>query len=845
MLEVTSTVDKLHQAISLHQSAQLAEAEALYREIVAETTSLPDACHNLATLLLYKETPTAVDLFRIALESSPEQGQYWLSYIEGLIIAGQFEAAKEVLEVAKNCGLENSQTNRVRSMLCAQHALAPSTHEITHWISLFTSGCIDEAEKVARELTQKHPGHGTGWKALGATLAQQGKWRVALPALAKAAELLPVDAESHFNLGLAYQQNSEFINAEASYFRALTIKINYPEVYNNLGLMYEANGERAKAILLFQKAISIKSEYEQAHNNLALSLHHDGRFSEAINHFNQAILVKPQYAEACNNLGASLQSIGALTEAEATVRRSIAISPFCASAYNNLGNILQEAGNLDEAEKMLRKALEINPDLPDAFNNLGNLYQRRKKFKEACSFYRRAVEIKPNDPLSWNNLGTAAQSLGEFPEAISCYKSALEVDPVYHNAHSNLLFALNYVSERNPEEDFKLAMQYGKSVAAKAKRYDRWNCNFNPDRLRVGIVSGDMLSHPVGYFLESVVKELVSDCIELFAYSTHYQTDALTLRILPKFTEWKSIYGLTDVAAASTIHSDAIHILIDISGHTAFNRLSMFAYKPAPVQVSWLGYFATTGVQEVDYLIADPWTLPDNEECYFTESIWRLPETRLCFTPPETHVETSRLPALANGYITFGCFNNLGKMNDEVVKTWAEILHAVPASKLMLKSPQLLERETQETTINRYSRFGISADRLILEGPSSREEYLTKYHLIDLALDPFPFTGGTTSAESLWMGVPVITLAGKRFISRQGLGIMKNAGMDGWIAETVEDYKDLAINHAQEVDQLDSLRSTLRTQVLASPLFDAKRFARHFEDALWGMWRASKTSQHA
>lgn len=840
----TNSANKLDQAVSHHQSAQFAEAELLYREIIAETTTLPDAFHNLAVLLLYKDTSTAVEFFRKALEASPEEGQYWVSYIEALIISGQFDSAQEVLNVAENCGLEKRQADRIRSMLSTKNAPAPASHEISQLIALFASGRTLEAEDVARKLTLNYPANGTGWKALGASLAQQEKWGAALPALVKAAELLPTDAESHFNLGLAYQQNSDFINAESSYFRALTIKTHYPEVYNNLGLLYERSGKRAKAIALFNRAISIKPDYVQAHNNLALSLHHAGQFSEAINHFNQAIQTQPHYAEAYNNLGASLQSIGALSEAEATVRKSIAISPGCASAYNNLGNILQEAGNLDEAEKMLRKALEINPELPDAFNNLGNLYQGRKKYKEAYHYYHRAAEINARDPLTLNNLGTAAQSLGEFHEAILCYKQALEVDPSYHNAHSNLLFALNYLSERKPEEDLALAVQYGKSVATTATQYNHWNCCSNPDRLRVGIVSGDMLSHPVGYFLENVINEIASDRVELFAYSSHYQKDGLTDRIQPRFSVWRSIYGLTDSAAASLIHDDAINILIDASGHTAFNRLAMFAYKPAPVQVTWLGYFATTGVQEIDYLIADPWTLPVTEDSHFTETIWRLPETRLCFTPPETHIETSPLPAISNGHITFGCFNNLAKMSDAVVQTWAEILHAVPTSRLMLKAPQLLEVSVQEITKSRYSKFGINPERLILEGPSSREEYLTKYHNIDIALDPFPFTGGTTSAEALWMGVPVITLAGNRFISRQGLGILKNAGLDGWIAETIGDYKNLAIQRSNEIDKLDSLRSELRARILKSPLFDAKRFARHFEDALWGMWSSSKTRQH-
>lgn len=829
--------DQLQRAIIFHQTGQLDDAEKLYREIIAAMPAQADANHNLALLMLHKDAQTAVGLFRTALESDPTQGQYWLSYIEALIHTGELGLAEEALQTAENCGLDEKQSGRLRSLLATRNAKAPEPHEVNQFVTLFTTGRIAEAEQVARRLTHHYPGNGTGWKALGAALAYQANWGEALPALKQAAELLPGDAESHFNLGLAYQQHQDFTSAESAYFRALSIRANYAEAYNNLGLLYDANGQNSKAVSSFQKAISVKADFAQAYNNLGLSLHRTQQYSDAIAQFHQAIQLQPNYAEAYNNLAASLQAVGALAEAEAMARKSIAINPLCASSYNNLGNLLQETGRLEEAEDMLKKALEINSGLPDAYNNLGNLYQGRKKYGEAYLYYQRAVELNPNDPNSWSNLGTVSQALGEFHQAIACYQKALEIDPHYHNAHSNLLFALNYLSENAPEKDFELAVRYGESVAEKASRFTQWNCERSPSRLRVGIVSGDMLSHPVGYFLENVVKEINPESIELFAYATHHQEDALTERIRPRFAQWRSIYGIPDPVVASLIHDDAVHILIDLSGHTAFNRLAMFAYKAAPVQASWLGYFATTGVKEIDYLIADPWTLPVSEEPFFTEKIWRLPETRLCFTPPDAFVETSQLPALTNGYITFGCFNNLGKLNDEVVKTWAEILLATPTNRLMLKAPQLLEPATQEKTKMRFAQYGVNPDRLILEGPSSRTEYLKKYHLIDIALDPFPFTGGTTSAETLWMGVPVLTLTGDRFIGRQGVGLMENAGLHAWVAKDKKSYIELAIQHSTAITELAKLRNGLRQQVLDSPVFDAKRFAAHFEQALWGMWR--------
>ena len=276
--------------------------------------------------------------------------------------------------------------------------------------------------------------------------------------------------------------------------------------------------------------------------------------------------------------------------------------------------------------------------------------------------------------------------------------------------------------------------------------------------------------------------------------------------------------------------------MIDLSGHTANNRLPLFAWKPAPVQVTWLGYFATTGVSAIDYMIADPWTLLESQEVFFTEKIWRLPETRMCFTPPDVTLEVSPLPALSNGFVTFGCFNNLSKMNDEVVALWAKILREIPQSRLFLKAKQLNQPSVRLEVSERFAALGVDVSRLVLEGFETRSQYLTAYHQVDIGLDPFPFPGGATSAESLWMGVPVLTLMGASFISRQGIGLLMNAGLPEWIASDEDDYLARAVSHANNLQGLQTLRQALRQQVLASPIFDAPRFAHHFESALRGMW---------
>ena len=349
-------------------------------------------------------------------------------------------------------------------------------------------------------------------------------------------------------------------------------------------------------------------------------------------------------------------------------------------------------------------------------------------------------------------------------------------------------------------------------------------------------MSGDLRNHPVGFFLESVLAQINPSRIELIAYPTDHRTDELTARIKPYFSVWKSLVGLNDEAAARLIHADGVHILIDLAGPTAHNRLPVFARKPAPVQATWLGYLATTGVAEMDYLLGDHQATPPENDGHFSEKVWRLPEVWACLTPPDAALEVSQLPALSAGCITFGCFNNLSKMNDAVVALWARVLQAVPASRLFLKTKKLDDPAVCEPPLQRFTAKGIESGRLMREGSSPRAELLAAYNRVDIALDPFPYGGGTTSFEVLWMAVPIITRKGDRFLSRCGQSLAFNADLVDWIAEDDDDYVAKAVMHTQDLKQLAALRAGLRERVLASPLFDAPRFARHLEAVLREMW---------
>ncbi len=502
-----------------------------------------------------------------------------------------------------------------------------------------------------------------------------------------------------------------------------------------------------------------------------------------------------------------------------------------------LGGALQMQGK--DALQAFHKTAQLLPEDAVAHYNLGVAQKSAGRLDEAVASYRRAISLKPDYVEAHYNLGNALNHLGRIDDAAESFRRSLQLRPDYVDAHSNLLFTLNFAASHSAASFLEEAGKYGRMAAGKVRaRFSTWQCAPRPERLRVGLVSGDLRKHSVGFFLEDLLAHLDPARIELIAYPTHDEQDELTERIRRHFSAWKPLFGLNDEAAARLIHADGIHVLIDLSGHTKHNRLPVFAWKPAPVQLSWLGLPATTGVAEIDYVLGDRWAIPEQCEDQFSEGVWRLPESYVCLTVPSRSVEAGPLPALSTGYITFGSFNNLTKMNDAVVAVWARILEAVPNSRLLLKAKQLSDAAVCAQTRQRFAAHGIAPERLQLQGIlASRNEHLATYHQVDIALDTFPYPGVTTSVEALWMGVPVLSLQGDRFLSCTASSIARNAGLPEWIAAGQDDYVSKAVAFASDLPKLAALRAELRSRVLASPLFDAPRFARNFGDALWGMWQ--------
>ena len=498
------------------------------------------------------------------------------------------------------------------------------------------------------------------------------------------------------------------------------------------------------------------------------------------------------------------------------------------------------AGEEMKAMALLEKGLAQNPSDADLFVELFELQQGEGHTLSALACADSFIASNPLSEVPLVRKALLLSLLGELDDALALLDRALSIAPNAAHIWSCKLSISNYSTQVTPAESLHAATEFGRMLEAKAKPFTKWAVQKEPQRLRVGIVSGDLNRHPVAYFLEEVLR--CSDRIEWFAYSTQSKRDDVSRRIEQHVAQWRDMSGLSTQNAARTIHSDGIHILLDLSGHTAFNALPVFAYKPAPIQASWLGYFATTGLSSIDYVISDPISSPPSLQSQFCEALWPLPVTRLCFSEPAELPPVSELPAFKNGYVTFGSFQRLNKYTDNMLACWSRLLERVPSARLCLQGEGFEPgTDIHDLVKDKLGRAGIDLGRVTLLGRQSREEYLRTMQEVDLLLDTFPFNGATTTCEALWMGLPTVTLSGDdRMVARQGALVNELVGLNDLVAHSFTGYEDIAVELAGDLERLKRLRAQLRQNISASPLSDASAFARAFTDALEGMWSAKE-----
>ncbi len=605
----------------------------------------------------------------------------------------------------------------------------------------------------------------------------------------------------------------------------------------------------------FSEALNAAEQLRQRHPrspflyNILGAVHSRlGNPKAAAGFFGVAVQLKPDYAEALTNLGASQAQVGQLEAAVASHQRALALDPGSATAHHNLGSAFAGLRHFDKASQCFRRAILARPDFFQAHLNLGNALREDGQLEQALTALDGALSIKPDHAEVHYAKGQVERAKGDFDAATVCLERALELKPDYTEALSSLIFTEGYLGSKTPAELRSRAEQFG-TLAQRSSQKFAAELKADGELERIGFISADWGLHPVGHFtlafLTALLPVLAAEGIRVALYSNRSEGhhDSLTQKFKELGCDWHDVKQLSDEALASRIREDGTQVLVDLSGHTGDHRLEAMAARCAPVQATWLGYFATTGLPAMDFIIGDQHVCPAEEEHHFVEQVQRLPHSYLCFTPPTLDLEVSELPAIERGHLTFGCLNNLSKMGAEVVSLWASVLNAVPGSRLLLKSPQLDERTIADGVRAQYSKLGVDPARLDLRGSSDRKEHLATYREIDIALDPFPYPGGTTSCEAYWMGVPVLGLKGHHFLSHVGESIAVTAGLAGWIADDREDYLAKAVDASSELSTLQKLRAGLRGQLLESPLCDAEQFARDFLMAAQDMWAARRTSQ--
>lgn len=574
----------------------------------------------------------------------------------------------------------------------------------------------------------------------------------------------------------------------------------------------------------------------------AVERHRAGDLECAAVAYREILSVTPTHPGALHLLGVINGQQGNHWTALELIQQALQHDPLSAEAHHNLGFNLERLGDFVQASESYERALALKPDYPEACNNLGNVRGELGRWSEAIEQYRRVLSLKPDHAPAYNNLGIALLNQRRIDEAVAAYRRALELDPAHSAAYSNLLFALNHDPRVDHDQLFAEHKLWAAAHACplESRRTDYANAREAGRRLRIGYVSGDFCQHSVSAFFEALLEGHDGRQIETFCYANHHRVDDLTRRLEGKSGHWSAITGDSDVVAAERIRGDRIDILVDLSGHTARNRLKLFALKPAPIQVTWLGYPNTTGLDAIDYRITDDMADPKGRaDRLHSERLVRLKRCFLCYRPPEHAPAIGTLAAHAAGHVTFGSFNNLTKVTSDVVRTWARILRLVPDSRLFLKARQLADKEVREEFASRFAADGVGRDRLQLSPiVVSKQEHLGTYRRCDIALDTFPYNGATTTCEALWMGVPVVSLAGDRHAGRVGASLLKAVALDDLVAANEDAYVSRAVALANDLDGVSALRAGLRERMRRSELCDGAAFAAAMETAYREMWLA-------
>jgi FkbM family methyltransferase len=884
----------LLSAFDHHQSGALDKAQELYAYILNHHTDHPDALHLLGVVSYQKgDLETAERLIKKAIVINPHAHEYKsnlgnvhrkLGNNEEAISCYRdaLELKPDFAEAYNNLGACLRGTSKMHEALdCYKKALEiKPDNDATHYNlgNIFReTGEIDQALLHYHEAVRLNPYSVEAYRCLGNTYWDKGDFGNAIVCYRKITELEPESLDTQLSLSRLLRDEGHIHEAIESCRKAIGLKGDPADAYHLLGTMYQETGEYHDAGECFRKELEIRPENPQANNSFGMALQHTGKPDDAIPYYRKAIELDPYFAEAYSNLGIALHDTGKPEDAIICYKKAITLDSEYAKAYNNMGSAFLEMHKAEEAIEFFRQATHIKPDFIEAYNNMGialkdlkryedslislqkalainpffidahinsgNTLSEQCRFTEALSCYHKAFEINPKSIEALTNIAYIFSIQGKMKESLSYYQKALEMDPDHATAHSNFLFSLHYQDLIDFRELSEQHKSWGKQVARTLTRNTSPHANdMTPGRrLRIGYVSPDFRKHSVAYFVEPILASHDESAFEVFCYSDVAAPDETTERMQILVNNWRDISRLRDEHLERMIREDKIDILIDLAGHTAKNRLLLFAREPAPIQVSYLGYPNTTGLTNMHYRITDVLADPDGKTDHlFTERLVRLPKGFLSYSPPMETPDVAQPPMMRSGKVTFGSFNNRSKITSGVVKIWSDILKRLPGSRLVLKSKVLSDPETQKALLDMFVQEGVGSEQVEFYGSiPTQYDHLALYNSVDVALDTFPYNGTTTTCEALWMGVPVIVLEGDVHMSRVGVSILTNAGMEEFIADTPEDYVKKAVDLANDPERLLQLRDKQRNIMANSPLMDAQVFTQYLEKEyrkIWAQW---------
>lgn len=680
------------------------------------------------------------------------------------------------------------------------------TQPLQQALQHYQQGRLPDAAHLYQQVLKQDNKNADELNLLGITLAQLKQIEQAEQFIKKAIKINKKVANYHYNLGIILENQTKYSEAIACFQQAIRLEPNNSQIHLNLGNIFNKQEKYDEAILCYQRVVQLNPNYPEVYNNLGTLLFKQNKIEQALNYYNKALSLKNDFVDV----------------------------------YNNLGMLFEEQNRFQDALIHYQRAIELNPDLAETYTNIAHLLYHDNQYFTAINYLHHSLKLKSHSITTYNLLAEVLCIIGSVSESLEYIRKSLLLKTNQPKIHNNLIFVLNSSIEQNRATLFAELQRFNEQHAKPLVIHIKSHNNLpNPNKkLKIGYVSSDFRRHSVAYFAESILKNHDHTQFEVFCYHNHETSDDFTRRFQSYADHWCDCNSLSDEELAEQIRQDGIDILIDLNGHTAGNRLLVFARKPAPIQATYVGFPNSTGLTTIDYHITDSYFDPIGiGEQYHSEQLLRMSNSYHCYTPNEDSPEFVELPAINNGYVTFCSFNKFEKISPVNIKLWIQLLKMIPTAKFMVKNHALENLELQEKFLQSFTQQGIEAHRLILGSEPNTLATLHAYNQADITLDTYPYNGCTTTCQSLWMGVPVVSLVGETHVARAGLSLLTAADFPEFIAYNEQQYIDIAVNLANNVERLQHIRQTMREKLRTSPLMDHQGFTEELENHYHQIWQ--------